>query len=194
MPSDALCLGFVGRLVRDKGILELHEAWQQLRVQYPQLHLLVVGPFESQDAVPPEVRHQLQRDRRVHLTGLDWNTRGYYAAMDVLTLPSHREGLGHVLLEAAAMGLPVVSCRVTGCVDAVLEGRTGTLVPPGDSLALALAIARYLDDRELRHRHGTAGQQWVRGRFAPRPIWQALQREYRCLLQTNSRPAVARAG
>jgi glycosyltransferase involved in cell wall biosynthesis len=186
IPADALCLGFVGRLVSDKGVVELHQAWRQLRAQFPSLHLLIVGPFELHDAVPPAVQHQLQHDRRVHLTGLDWNTRGYYAAMDVFTLPSHREGLGHVLLEAGAMGLPVVSCRVTGCVDAVCDGRTGRLIPRGDAVALAKAIAMYLGDADLRRRHGQAGREWVKRRFAQQPIWHALHQEYLRLVPQSS--------
>jgi glycosyltransferase involved in cell wall biosynthesis len=187
IPPDALCLGFVGRLVRDKGIVELHAAWQTLREQFPQLRLLLVGPFESQDAVPAPVRRSLEADERVHLTGLDWNTRGYYAAMDLFTLPTHREGLGHVLLEAAAMGLPVVSCQVTGCVDAVKPGCTGALVPRGNAQALAEAIAHYLKNPALGRRHGAAGRAWVRQQFAQQPIWQALAREYEELLRIRLR-------
>jgi glycosyltransferase involved in cell wall biosynthesis len=186
IPPDALCLGFVGRLVRDKGLVELHSAWQTLRGRFPRLHLLLVGPFETHDAVPRAIRQSLEADDRVHLPGLDWNTRGYYAAMDVFALPTHREGLGHVLLEAAAMGLPVVSCRVTGCVDAVKDGCTGTLVPRRDVRELTEAVARYLTDAELRRRHGDAGRAWVRARFAPLPIWQSLRQEYESLLRASS--------
>jgi glycosyltransferase involved in cell wall biosynthesis len=183
IPSGAICLGFVGRVVRDKGVVELHAAWRQLRGEFPDLHLLVVGPFEAGDAIPSAVRRDLNGDPRVHLTGLDWNTRGYYAATDVFTLPSHREGLPQVLLEASVMGLPVVSCQATGCVDAVVPGRTGTLVPVGDWQALAGALARYVADPELRQRHGEGGRQWVRSRFAPESMWRGLLREYECLLR-----------
>jgi glycosyltransferase involved in cell wall biosynthesis len=185
IPLDAVCVGFVGRLVRDKGVLELAAAWQRLRAEFPRLHLLLVGPFEAHDAIPRSVQQQLQTDERVHLTGLDWQTRGYYAAMDVFTLPSHREGLGHVLLEAGAMELPVVSCRVTGCVDAVVPEVTGILVPPGDSPSLAAGIARYVRDPQLCRRHGQAGRRWVKSRFAPEPIWHAVYEEYQRLLESH---------
>ncbi len=183
IPTEAPCLGFVGRLVRDKGVVDLHAAWRRLRAEFPALHLLLVGPFETQDPVPPEVRVDFQQDPRVHLTGLDWEPRPYYAAMDVFTLPSHREGLGNVLLEASAMELPVVGCHVTGCVDAVAPDETGRLVPPKDPAALAAAIAQYLQDPQLARAHGQAGRDWVRGRFAPPQIWQAGLEEYGALLR-----------
>ena len=90
-------------------------------------------------------------DPRAHLvaTWVD-DTRPYYAAMDVLALPSHREGFPYAILEASAMELPVVATRVPGCVDAVVDGVTGTLVPAFDALALADAIAGYMEDPQLR--------------------------------------------
>jgi glycosyltransferase involved in cell wall biosynthesis len=186
IPLEARCLGFVGRLVRDKGVIELHQAWQRLREHFPDLHLVVVGPFEPEDPVPADVRRQFVDDPRVHCVGLDWNVKPYYAAMDVFTLPTHREGLGNVLLEAAAMELPIVSCRVTGCVDAVLEGNTARLVPPGQAIPLAEAIASYLHDPGCARAHGRAGRQYVGQRFAPVRVWTALDQYYRMALESGS--------
>lgn len=182
IPRDAVVLGFIGRLVRDKGIVELAEAWCALRDGWPTAHLLLVGPFEPQDPVPSEIESALRRDPRVHLTGMDWNTPPLYAAMDVLVLPTHREGFPNVPLEAAAMRLPVVATRIPGCVDAVADGSTGTLVPVQDASALADAIASYLRDPLLRRRHGTAGRERVLREFAQEALWEALYGEYEHLL------------
>jgi glycosyltransferase involved in cell wall biosynthesis len=92
IPADAVVIGFVGRLVREKGIVELVEAWKRLRDVSPAARLLLIGPFEDEDALPAHVRRTLQSDPRVHLTGVAWDTPSLYAAMDVLCLPSHREG------------------------------------------------------------------------------------------------------
>jgi glycosyltransferase involved in cell wall biosynthesis len=188
IPRDALVVGFVGRVVRDKGVVELVEAWQALREEFPSLHLLMVGPFETQDPVPPDVARVLQRDARIHLTGEIHDMPPLYAAMDVVVLPSYREGLSTILLEAAAMGLPVVATRIPGCVDVVIDGVTGTLVPPRDAGALAEASRNYLEDPDLRQRHGSAGREYVLRHFRPEAIWEALYREYARLLREKGLP------
>lgn len=182
IPSDALVVGFVGRIVKDKGITELVAAWNILRNEFPTLHLLLVGPFEPQDPLPPAVEDCLRQDARIHLAGLDWNTPPFYAAMDILTLPTYREGFPNTLLEAAAMQLPVVATRVAGCVDAVQEGMTGTLVPSHSAEALADAIRLYLTHPELRDRHGAAGRERVLQDYCQTAIWEAMYQEYSHLL------------
>ncbi len=183
IPPEARVCGFIGRLVRDKGIVELVEAWQHLRGAFPDLHLLLVGPFEARNAVPPEVRAVLEQDARVHLTGMVEDAAPYYPLFDVLAFPSHREGFPNVLLEAAAMNVPIVAARASGSVDAVVDGVTGTLVPVGDAESLAGAVARYLNDAALRAAHTTAARERVLTSFQPASIWQALLEVYQQALQ-----------
>lgn len=196
IPEGARVLGFVGRLVMDKGIVELAAAWRELAPRFPTLHLLLVGPEEPRDPVPPQVLDRLRQDPRVHFAGLVEDTALAYAAMDLVALPTYREGFPNVPLEAAAMGLPVVATRVPGCVDAVAAGVTGLLVPPRDAGALAEAFARYLDDPDLARRHGRAGRERVLAKFARERIWEALAATYDELLDRAgiARPIAQPAG
>ncbi len=187
IPADAQVMGFVGRIVRDKGLIELAAAWRLLREEFPTLHLLIVGPFEPQDPVPVAVTEQLRGDPRIHLAGVCQVMPPLYGAMDLLILPTYREGFGTVLLEAAAMTLPVVATRIPGCVDAVRDGETALLVPARDGAALAGAARTYLRDPELRRQHGLAGRTRVLRDFQPEAMHAALHEEYVRLLHSRGR-------
>lgn len=187
IPADATVIGFVGRVTRDKGLIELAGAWSVLRERYPTLRLLLLGPLEAQDPLPPDVLAQLQNDPRVHMAGQVTESPPYYLAMDILCLPTYREGFPNVPLEAASMRLPVVATRIPGCVDAVQDGHTGLLVPPYDAPALADALARYVADPELRATHGLNGYARVRRDFRPQGIWEAIYAEYRAQLAVHGR-------
>lgn len=182
IPENVRIIGFVGRIVKDKGVIELADAWRKLRNEYADLRLLLVGEFEPEDPTPSEVRDQLLSDPRVHAVGWVDDPAWVYSILDVLVLPSHREGFGVVAIEASAMEVPVVATRIPGCIDAVMDGVTGTLIPVGDSEALVQAIGMYLENPALRRKHGMAGRQRVREHFRPETIWRELYREYERLL------------
>ena len=178
IPPDATVVGFVGRLARAKGLVELSDAWGILRNEHLDLHLLLIGPEEPGDPPPPGLLKQLRADPRVHFGGENWDTPPLYRAMDILVLPTHREGFPIVLLEAAAMELPIVATRVTGCLDAVQDDITGTLVPAYDPEALAGGLQRYMCDPVLRRRHGAAARVRVRCEFSSEAMREAIYQEY----------------
>jgi len=192
VPENALVVGFIGRLVRDKGFAELLAAWSALRERDPRLHLLLVGWL---DDLEPDLRPlgaALEADPRIHFTGPVTETPTLYAAMDIVALPTYREGFPNVVLEAAAMGLPVVATSVPGCLDAVEDGVTGTLVPARDAAALERALRRYVEDPGLRARHGEAGRRRVLSRFRREAIWEVIEGEYRTLLAARAAARGAR--
>ena len=180
LDEDTIVIGFVGRLVRDKGIVELASAWKRIRNACDESRLLMIGPAESHNPVPNGILQELASDNRVIMLDFVANDDmpTYYGIMDIVVLPSYREGFPYVVLEASAMGLPVVAAQVTGCIDAVAEGETGMLVPPRDAPALAEAIRIYIEDPELRMKHGQAGRELVLAHFKQEPIWEALSAEY----------------
>ena len=189
IPPQAPVIGFVGRIVRDKGVQDLIDAWGALRVQHPDAHLVLVGPAEKDDAILPNYMELVRGDSRIHTIGAvpQEALPTFYAAFDVLALPTHREGFGVVAIEAGAMELPVVACRVTGCVDAICDGVTGTLVPAREPGQLSAALSRYLCDPELAHTHGSAARRWVVKHFRREVLWDALYCEYRRLHERRNR-------
>ncbi len=188
IPAQAPVVLFVGRLTRDKGIPELLEAFLQLNNQFPEVRLLFVGCFEDGDPLPADVRRRLEAHPRVILAGAANDTIPYYAIADVLVLPSHREGLPTVVLEAHAAGKPVVGASATGIVDLVVNGETGLLFPIGDVQALAEAMTRLVTDKALARKLGLAGQEQVKRNFRQEHVWQALRREYLEVLQRKESP------
>lgn len=186
IPRDALVLGFVGRMVRDKGLIELIEAWKRLRDAHPSLHLLMVGDYEPRDRPPARVVRAIASDDRIHHLGWLKDPLRFYAAMDLLVLPSHREGLATVLLEAAAIGLPIVTTDAVGCRDAIDPGQTGLCVPIGDSAALHAALDTLIRDAGQRARMGAAGRRWVEAHFDQQRIWELYEQTYRRLLAATA--------
>ena len=187
IPDGGPVVGFVGRLTRDKGVPELLDAFDQVLASFPDARLLMLGDFENGDPIPESYAKRLCRHPRVVMTGNVSDPRSYYPIMDVLALPSYREGYPNVLLEAAAAQVPTVAFKATGSVDAICDGLTGTLVPLGDVGSFARALQRYLADNSLRHEHGQAGRERVLCHFRPEMIWESLYAEYSRLLKTRNR-------
>ena len=129
LTDDVFVVGFCGRLVRDKGISELAQAVKLLSERHPErsIKLLVIGGFEKRDAVNKETVDFLQNSPLVKFTGrVPFNdVQKYYTPMNVFVLPSYREGFGLATAEAAAMLVPAVVSRSTGCIDSIVENETG---------------------------------------------------------------------
>jgi glycosyltransferase involved in cell wall biosynthesis len=178
IPQDAVVLGFVGRLVRDKGVPELVEAFERLAARDPTIWLVLAGPREERDGLTADTFERMDRHARIVELGYTSDPAPVYAASDLVVLPSHREGFPNVPLEAAAMERAVVSTLVPGCTDAVEDGVTGTLVPVGEVDALERALARYLEDPALRDAHGEAGRARVEAFFRRPVIASALAEVY----------------
>jgi glycosyltransferase involved in cell wall biosynthesis len=169
--QEAVVIGFVGRLTADKGLPELIEAFTVLVRRKPDMYLLLVGWFDAaEDALERRLRERIEGHPQIICTGFVKDTSPYYRAMDVMVLPSWREGFPNVLLEAAASGIPVVATNCTGSRDAVVPGVTGLLVEPGDCDAICAAMESLLSDPERSLRMSKAAREWVMKSYEMRKV------------------------
>jgi glycosyltransferase involved in cell wall biosynthesis len=170
---------FVGRLTRDKGVVELVNAFEQLREQGIQCKLLLVGPLEQHiDPLPAKTLDVVHSNCDIHHVGYVAQPEKYLAVADVLCLPSYREGFGTVILEAAAMSVPTVATDIVGIRDAVIAGATGLLVPPKNAPALVEALRTLLGDDGLRKDMGRAAQQRCIQEFDAQQMHALIIAEY----------------
>ena len=183
IPENAPVAIFVGRLTKDKGIPELIDAFLRIEKQFTEFRLVLAGCFENEDPLPARTRRLLQSHPRIIFTGAVHDTPAYYAMADMVVLPSHREGLPTVVLEAQAAGKPVIGASATGIVDVITHGVTGLLFPVGDVWALAKALTTLIEDDVLAARLALAGQLQVRRNFQQLQVWEALYREYSAIFE-----------
>lgn len=177
--EDDFVIGFTGRLVRDKGIVELVNAYKQLSLKYDNFKLLLVGMFEKRDSLPDDVVNMIKSDLHIIYIGYVGNSmiQYYYALMDVFVFPSHREGFGMSVIEASSMEVPVVASRITGCVDSVIENETGLFIQNGEKEIVA-AIEKLYRNPDMRLRFGKAGKQFVKKSFNQRLLWDDIEELY----------------
>ena len=155
-------LGFVGRFSKDKGAQELLQCCQALLDAGITHSILIIGPLEGDEEALGELR-RINRDTII--TGSVDDVAPYYSLMDLLILPTHREGFPNAVLEAAASGVPAVTTDATGALDSVIDGQTGMIVPTHDGNALGAAVMGLLSDPQLLERMGLNARKWVVSQF-----------------------------
>lgn len=192
-PDSAPVIGFVGRFASDKGMSELLKAFLKLKQRFPTLRLLLVGDVEPGDPPSEEERRLIVEREDVETPGFVDDAGPFYAAMDLLALPSKREGLPQVVLEAAACGRPTVASHATGCEDAIEDGVTGLLTAVDDTEEFAATLGRLLSDRDLREGMGAAARARVEREFRPIDLWQRKADLTDALLERARRPRWERA-
>lgn len=173
-PGDrSFTIGYVGRLHPDKGLESLLTVLRVIDAHLGDARLLLVGEWEGDhwsDENAERVRSEISSSSRVDIVGFVDDVVPYLHRMDLMVFPSSREGLPNAPLEAQATGLPVVGYRVTGVVDAVVDGVGGMLVSPGHPEELADAVLMLAGDPARRERMGRAGREHVQQRFERRAV------------------------
>ena len=179
-PAGTITLGFVGRLLDDKGIRMLVAAHRALRQKGRSIDLLIAGtPDPANPASVSEAEAQAWgREPGITWLGHVGDISSVWARAHIAVLPSRREGLPKSLLEAAACGRPMVATDVPGCREIAIAGETGLLVPPDDARALADAIATLANDADMRARFGRGARRLAETRFSAEAIGRATVELY----------------
>jgi glycosyltransferase involved in cell wall biosynthesis len=169
--GDQAVVAFVGRLVTDKGWDVFCDATKIAKDKNPLVKVIALGSNEEGLEVPAWIEH----------VGVSDDMLTWYRAMDILVLPTFREGFPNVPLEAAACGVPTVASRATGAVDSVVDGQTGLLVDVNDDHQTADAISRLVSDAQFRAQLGQAARARILKDFQPESIWQGYLDIYNSL-------------
>lgn len=176
---------FVGRIVRDKGINELCEAFDRLSKEYPQTRLLLVGWREDDlDPVSDKTQDLIDSNPSINYVGEIWgdDLLAYYAAADCFVLPSYREGFPNTVLEAGAMGLPSIVTDINGSREIIVENENGMIVPPRDVDALFVAMRRMTSDDRRRSYMASNARNMIGCRFEQGFVRQCLLDFYDTIL------------
>lgn len=175
--KDAFVIGFVGRIIERKGINELITSFSSIEKRH-KVKLLIVGDFEESQKPSFQIIKVINENENIHVTGWIDNVQEYLQFMDILVLPAYWEGFGNVLIQAAAVEIPVISTNTFGCKDAVAHGFNGLLVNPGSAKEIEEAIELYLTDGEIREKHAKNGPSWA-ANFDQQKIWNELNEIYK---------------
>lgn len=169
--------GFVGRIIDRKGINELYESFCDLSLKYPNISLLIVGDFECNQICDKSIINKLESHPNICLVGFQKDVIPYIKLMDVFVLPAWWEGFGNVLVQAAALGVPVISTFGTGTCDAVNDRYNGILVPVKDVCALENAMRFLYNNHDVLVEYGKNGIEWSKN-FKNVIIWEGMRLLY----------------
>lgn len=173
---------FVGRLVKDKGINELVQAFSKLKTQSSKI--LLVGPFEEElDPLLPKTLSEIKNNKNIISVGFQQDVRPYFAISNALVFPSYREGFPNVVMQAGAMELPSIVTDINGCNEIIVENKNGIIIPTKNTNAIFDAMNKLLNDRELYRELKQNAREMIVSRYEQEVVWKAILAEYKRLEQ-----------
>ncbi len=180
-PTDIVLL-FIGRLVGDKGINELVQAFTKLQKQVPDIKLLLVGSEEPDlDPLQELTRKEIKNNPNIITTGWVDDVRPYLAISDIFIFPSYREGFPNVVLQAGAMGLPSIVTDINGCNEIITNGHNGLIIPINNVKALQDAMHSLLQHPDIRQKMSEKAREEIESKYKQEVVWAALLAEYKSL-------------
>lgn len=181
-PKGTFNFIFVGRMVRDKGIHELVEAFVRVNDRYPQTRLILLGRFEPElDPISPEVAETIKKHQAIITPGYQNDVRPWLKSSDALVHPSYREGFPNVILEAGAMALPCIVTDINGSNEIIVPQKNGLIVPVRDTDALERAMNKLIENPSLADEMRKNARPMIAERFDRRDVHRAMLQMYRSL-------------
>lgn len=175
---------FVGRIVGDKGINELVDAFERLRKEIPSVRLLLVGKYEADlDPISPAASRIIDTDSNIEAVGQQNDVRPWMAAADALVFPSYREGFPNVVIEAGAMGLPAIVTDINGSREIIIEGENGLIILPRNADALYAAMKEMVINSALRESMASNARKLVADRYEQGYVRRCLKEYYTQILK-----------
>ncbi len=173
---------FIGRLVADKGITELVNAFVKLNQLHDNTRLLLVGPKEQTiSPLPSHILQTIESHKSIEAVGMQHDIRPWLAAADVFVFPSYREGFPNVVIEAGAMALPSIVTDINGSNEIIIEGKNGLIIPSHDSDSLFNSMLRLYSDSSLRQSLSRNARNLIADRFDCHLVRKALYDLYSSL-------------
>ncbi|MCD7900839.1 MAG: glycosyltransferase family 4 protein [Bacteroides sp.] len=180
--SEDFVFVFIGRLVSDKGINELIEAFNKMAEFHTKIKLLLIGPMETAlDPLLPSTIKTIEIHKQIISIGWQSDVRPYFAISDALVFPSYREGFPNVVMQAGAMGLPAIVTDINGCNEIIKEGENGIIIPSKSSKELKEKMELLLTDKELYSNLKLKAREMITSRYEQKLVWEALLAEYHLL-------------
>lgn len=174
---------FIGRLVREKGINELVEAFKQVNARYPDTRLLLVGRYEQDiDPLKPETIAEINSNPAIEAVGEQSDVRQWLLASDALVFPSYREGFPNVVIEAGAMNLPSIVTDINGSRDIITDGENGIIIPPRQSDSLQRAMGIFITDKRVVNLLSAKARPMIASRFEQSFVRRCLKEYYKEIL------------
>ena len=175
---------FVGRLVGDKGINELVQAFTEVYKNHTNSKLLLVGPVETDlDPLLPNTLNEINQNIAIMYLGYQNDVRPYFAVSDVLVFPSYREGFPNVVLQAGAMGLPSIVSNINGCNEIITSDVNGVIIPVKDIQAIYKAMKKLIKDQSYYDKLQQQSRLMIVEKYEQSEFWNVLLEEYHYLLK-----------
>ncbi|NHN26153.1 glycosyltransferase family 4 protein [Flavobacterium jejuense] len=180
--SDDFVFVFVGRLVSDKGINELIEAFTKLNAIFSKAKLLLVGPLESElDPLKEKILKEIEKNTSIISVGYQNDVRPFFAMSNALVFPSYREGFPNVVMQAGAMELPSIVSDINGCNEIIIPNHNGVIIPVKNTIAIFEAMKSLLENTSFYNELLQNARERIVSNYEQKKVWSAILEEYKSI-------------